>query len=507
MKKFDYSIDPQTGIHRSPLWRIAGYSLNDTATILYMSMMAFISYYMIGFLGVATIFASTFVAILRVWDGVTDPIIGLLLDKTNGRFGKNRPFMIIGNIILCAASYLLFHVTHLLPEWLRLPFFIIIALIYYIGYTFQCIVTKSAQTCVTNDPKQRPRFGMFLGIFNTLSGIAFIVYISNILMPKYGTMYDTGLFHEMWLYVVILAGVLTIIAAISIAPKDNSNYYGTGKPQRIGLKDYWDVIKHNRAIQMLVVSASTDKLAQAAKTSAVTVVMYGIVVGNYATSGGFAMYTALAGIVFGIIGLGIFAPRVGLRKAMLVGSWGGIIINGLLCLLWLLGDPKTLNLPGFVNGYGQAFAGITFFTGALVSLTLIGVLFSALAGNTVYPMTADCADYEIYRSGRYVPGLVGTLFSFVDKIVSSFAPVIAGLLFAMIGFSKELPDVSTPETPALRYVGIFLAYGMLIIGFLCNVIAMKFYPLTKEKMVEIQAHIIEIKKEYQNEIPTEGRPS
>ncbi|MDR1971636.1 MAG: MFS transporter [Treponema sp.] len=507
MKKFDYSINPQTGIHRSPLWRIAGYSLNDTATILYMSMMAFISYYMIGFLGVATIFASTFVAILRIWDGVTDPIIGLLLDKTNGRFGKNRPFMIIGNIILCAASYLLFHVTHLLPEWLKLPFFIIIALIYYIGYTFQCIVTKSAQTCVTNDPKQRPRFGMFLGIFNTLSGIAFIVYISNILMPKYGTMYDIGLFHEMWLYVVILAGILTIIATISIAPKDNSNYYGTGKPQHIGLKDYWDVIKHNRAIQMLIVSASTDKLAQAAKTSAATVVMYGIVVGNYATSGGFAMYTALAGIIFGIIGLGIFAPRVGLRKAMLVGSWGGIIINGLLCLLWLLGDPKTLNLPGFVNGYGQAFAGITFFTGALFSLTLTGVLFSALAGNTVYPMTADCADYEIYRSGRYVPGLVGTLFSFVDKIVSSFAPVIAGLLFALIGFSKELPDISTPETPALRYVGIFLSYGMLIIGFLCNVIAMKFYPLTKEKMVEIQTHIIEIKKEYQNEIRTEGHTS
>ena len=34
-------------------------------------------------------------------------------------------------------------------------------------------------------------------------------------------------------------------------------------------------------------------------------------------------------------------------------------------------------------------------------------------------MTADCADYEVYRSGRYVPGLMGTLFSFVDKLISS----------------------------------------------------------------------------------------
>lgn len=55
------------------------------------------------------------------------------------------------------------------------------------------------------------------------------------------------------------------------------------------------------------------------------------------------------------------------------------------------------------------------------------------AGNIVIPMTADCADYETYRSGKYVPGLMGTLFSFVDKIVSSFAPMIAGLVFAEDG--------------------------------------------------------------------------
>ena len=55
------------------------------------------------------------------------------------------------------------------------------------------------------------------------------------------------------------------------------------------------------------------------------------------------------------------------------------------------------------------------------------------AGNIVIPMPADCADYETYRSGKYVPGLMGPLFSFVDKIVSSFAPMIAGLVFAEDG--------------------------------------------------------------------------
>jgi putative sugar transporter len=42
-------------------------------------------------------------------------------------------------------------------------------------------------------------------------------------------------------------------------------------------------------------------------------------------------------------------------------------------------------------------------------------------------------------------------------------------------------------------------YGLLIIGLVCNLIAMKFYPLTKEKMESIQAEIAEIKKKSQNE--------
>ncbi len=70
-------------------------------------------------------------------------------------------------------------------------------------------------------------------------------------------------------------------------------------------------------------------------------------------------------------------------------------------------------------------------------------------------MTADCADYEVYRTGKYVPGMMGTLFSFVDKIISSMAPMIAGLAFAAIGFKDALPDVSTPYSTSLHYVSVF----------------------------------------------------
>ena len=115
------------------------------------------------------------------------------------------------------------------------------------------------------------------------------------------------------------------------------------------------------------------------------------------------------------------------------------------------------------------------------------------AGNIVIPMTADCADYETYRSGKYVPGLMGTLFSFVDKIVSSFAPMIAGVVFAAVGFADHNPVEGDIVTWELRVGTAFLAFGVIIFGLICNLIAMKFYPLTKEKMAEIQDEVAKIK--------------
>lgn len=481
--------DRGNGIHGVPMWRMAGFALNNTSTNLYMFFMGYIAYYLIGWIGLATVFASSFSTIMRLWDGVTDPFIGYLVDKTNGKFGKNRPFMIIGNVILAVTSFIMFFVAYKLPEGpIRIVFFFAVAAVYYIGYTFQCVVTKSAQSCITNDPKQRPWFAVFDATYNTFLFVGLAIFAAD-LSEKYGGFTENvKLYQDFWLFTFIASAVCCLIAVISITPKDRPEYFGTGKAVRIGFKDYWDVLKNNRAIQMLVVSASTDKLASTAKTSAVTVVMYGVIVGNYKLNAGFSMYTSIVTLIFVFVGLGYFTGRLGQRKAMIIGSLGSIICCALLCFLWIFGDPATFNLPGY-----EGFTGITFFTVALIVLSCLQGGFGAVSGNIVIPMTADCADYEVYRSGRYVPGLMGTLFSFVDKMISSLAPLIAGLLFSAIGFKDALPDVNTPYSDSLLYVGVFLSYGLLIIGLLCNLVAMKFYPLTKEKMADIQEEIAAIK--------------
>ncbi len=480
------------GIHRVPLWRIGGFALNNTATNLYLVMMGYVSFYLGGFVGMATILASSFSTIMRLWDGITDPFIGFLVDKTTTKFGKNRPFMVIGNVMLLITSFILFHVTHLLPDnpILRSAFFIVVSCVYYIGYTFQCVVTKSAQSCLTNDPKQRPLFAVFDAVYNTILFTGMSALAAFVSKQHGDTFFTTEFFHGMWVPVAVLSAIFTAIAVFSIAPKDRVEFFGTGKPVKVTLKDYWETLKHNRAIQMLVVSASTDKLAMQAKTTSVTAVLYGVVAGSFALNAIIQGMTSVPIVILTILVIGGLATTLGQRKGMIIGSVGGIATSAMLILLWVFGDPTSMN-----NGNGGLAMG--FFAVALVILTVVNGAFNNLAGNIVIPMTADCADYEVYRTGKYVPGMMGTLFSFVDKLISSLAPLIAGIVFAAVGFADKLPDQSAPYSEPLKFAAVFLAYGLIILGQVANLIAMHFYPLTKEKMEEIRGEIDRIKAEAQ----------
>ena len=143
-----------TGIHRAHIWEIGLYALNNTSTNIYLTLVGYISYYLVGIVGVGVVLAGSIVTIMRIWDGVTDPFVGFIVDKTNTKFGKNRPFIVIGNLILFGTTWFMFNIIPTMNTSIRFPVFILIYMVYIIGYTCQCVVTKSAQTCMTNDPKQ-----------------------------------------------------------------------------------------------------------------------------------------------------------------------------------------------------------------------------------------------------------------------------------------------------------------------------------------------------------------
>ena len=525
----------ENGIHRAKMWEIMMYALNNTSTNTYMVVVGYISYFLIGIVGLASVLAGSIVTIMRVWDGVTDPFVGMMVDKTNGKFGKNRPFIAIGQIIMFATTFVMFNFIPKMGTGVRFIAFIIIYMIYIIGYTCQCVVTKSAQTCLTNDPKQRPIFAMCDTVYNiVLMNIMFPIIVTDVLVPKFtltaeanaaeiaslvaqnpalagiveksggslSAFYNPGLFTTMQLMFGGLSAVFAVCAIIALWRKDNPKYFGLGTTQKVGIKDYVDTLAHNRAIQMLVVSASTDKLFMSTKSNAtVMICLFGIIFGNYAAFSSYSQITSIPICLISLLLMNKIARQMGQKASMLVGTWGGIIGSIAITLFLFFfnpkGDASKFSLPAFrlirPDTWGTLFTGWT--TTALIFVLLViawsGV--QALSSSIVITMTADCADYEVYRTGKYVPGLMGTLFSFVDKLVSSFAPMVAGIMFSMCGFTDHNPVMGDPVTPGLRGGVVFCAYGMIMLGLVCNLIAMKFYPLTKEKMAEIQDEVAQIK--------------
>src|SRR5690554_3997597 len=95
--------------------QIAMFVLNNTATNLYMFFMMFISYYATGIAGIMVVAVTTIMTAMRIFDGITDPIIGFIIDKTESRLGKFRPYMVLGNVILALSTFLMHKTTHLMP--------------------------------------------------------------------------------------------------------------------------------------------------------------------------------------------------------------------------------------------------------------------------------------------------------------------------------------------------------------------------------------------------------
>ena len=321
------------------------------------------------------------------------------------------------------------------------------------------------------------------------------MYVTGTLMPKYGgaaAFTDAAFFQELWLFCGVISAIAACMAIIALRRKDRTEFFGTGQAQKIGFKDYVDVISHNRAIQMLVVNASTDKLASSMMSSSVIMVMlYGIICGNYAQYGLMSAATSIPVVVGGMLVIRLVASRMGQKTGMLVGTYVSMASSIGIFLLFLLGNPKSLDV-GMVNG-------LNFFTAAYIALYVIKGSFNAMSGGLVIPMTADCADYEVYRTGKYVPGLMGTLFSFVDKLISSLAGTFVSLMIAAIGFTTTQPTQDTPYSAGIFWVTMACFIGAPMVGWICNLVAMHFYPLSKEFMAEIQEKVAEIKRQAQTE--------
>lgn len=478
-----------TGVNRAKMYQLALFPLNNGATnVYYVLILSYIATFGNNVLGIATVFASVMVTAMRVFDAITDPIIGALMDRTNGKFGKFRPFMVIGNVIMALSVIILYMITPSIPadmEWLRYAAFILLYAVWVIGYTFQTSVTRSGQTVLTNDPKQRPLFTIFNTI-GSMAGMGLMQFLAPIVRSNVAD-YDKAEFYAFLTPIGIIVSIaLTILAIIGIWEKDNSKYFGIGgeNQEKTKISEYIEIIKNNNPMQRLMVAGAGCKLALSIATNlTVLCMLYGCMMGNY---DGLYLPMMVLGYVCSVpfFLLTVRTSQKEGQKASLMKyvSIALICYVGVLALLllWKQGDP-TWNLSLY-NANGIS---INLYT--ILFIVFFGIGYGAYysTADMPIPMVADCSDYETYRSGKYIPGIMGTLFSLVDKLVSSLSATVVGIAVSVIGL-ENLPTAETPYSAGMNWVVIVLFCVIPMVAWALTLLVMKGYELTGPRMKEIQ---------------------
>ena len=482
-------MNENNGMNRAKFYQLALFPMNNGATnvyfVLILSYVATFGENILGLIG----FASVMVTVMRLFDAITDPIIGSLMDKTSTKFGKFRPFMVIGNVIMALSVLVLYIATPAIPStmmWARYLAFTLLYMIWVIGYTFQTSVTRAAQAVLTNDPKQRPMFTIFNTI-GSLAGMGVMQFIGPILAGDgfYGD-YNAPWFAIMAPIGIVMSVLLTVLAIIGIWEKDNEKYFGLGgKQEKVKLSEYVRIVAANKPLQRLMIAGGGCKLALSIATNVTVLCMlYGCMMGNY---DGLYLPMMVLGYVFSapffLLTVRTAQKHGQKRSLMTYVAVALVCYIGVLALLllWKQGDPAW-NLQFLADGKLH----LNLYT--VLFLLFFGIGYGAYysTADMPIPMVADCADYETYRSGKFIPGIMGTLFSLVDKLVSSLSATVVAIAVGFIGY-VGLPTKATPYMDGMNWVVIALFCLVPMGAWLLTLIAMRGYELDGKRVKTIQA--------------------
>lgn len=531
MTKTNINEYSNKGLHRAKQWQIILFPFNNAATNLYFAFMPYFTFYAVMYLtgsastaitgafvsGGLALAISTFVSVfapsMRILDGITDIIIGRTMDRTRTKFGKFRPFMIIGNVAMAFTLLFMMIFFMKLPDnlaWARWVIYILGYIMFVFFYSFQTAVTRAGQASLTNDPKQRSQFGLW----NTIGMLGSIVLVNVVagglltiesIVPKgsisyvnklgetvtlTAAAYGPNFYYIMVPLIIILSAIYTTMAVFAIKDKDKPEFWGVSK-DKVKTKDYINIIKENKELKWLVISAGFNKLGSTIATSAaVMFLVFGSLMGDY--NGLFIPFYAIA---FLFMGFFLFwgsktGGRKGQKRAVTQFSILAFVFYiGVTILLFIYNNenPAT-HLSLFSMSNGNFKLTINLYTVLFIVFYGCGYGSFNVTDQMTIPMVADLIDYETYRSGKFVPGIVSTLFSFIDKLISSLQVLLLQVFIVyLVPGLNALPGEGTPYMEGMKMAAIITFSLIPMATWLVTMFCMSKYRLSGKKLEEIQA--------------------
>ena len=429
--------------------------------------------------------------VTKAFDGLTDAIAAAIFERfPAGKNGKIRVLFATGWVIEALAVLLLYSwASGKFSGIAGLILFTVTHVTYTLGYTLAVISAGTSATVLTNDPIQRPMMAFVDMAFSYGTPILMNMFLSFAILPKYDNQWNVPALREAGYIHVGFAFILMLVTCFGVRKVDVKETFETlsdDKDEKVKFRDMWNVLRHNRAAQMYIVTCATDKFAASVASEAVvTTMVAGILIGSYKATSLIGGATSIIGLICAFSG-GIFIAKVGVKKATSIWSWACIALSVASIVFYVV-----------LGKDGMSLISVAAVPTIIYLVLQMGITAAKMILSTASSaMRGDIVDYELERSGKYMPAVVYGVYSFISKLVSSLSSTISALCVALLGYTTTMPQMGDEPTTGLFWMAIFLSTVMPILGWICNIVAMKFYELDKERMVEVQRNIAQKRRRH-----------
>ena len=428
--------------------------------LCYAMISTFLMIYFTDTVGLNPFFVGNLFLVARVWDAVNDPMMGFMVDNTRTRWGKFRPWILIGTLLNSAIMIFMFRDPGL-EGFAQYAYFSVIYILWGMTYTVMDIPYWSMLPSLSSTQKERESMSVIPRIFASSAwllmgafGIALRNYLGN---------GDEAKGYSSLSVVICVVFISTILVTVLFVKDRSSLEAAEGKKaQRTSLKDAIHVITANDQLKVYIgVVLAYNMLVQLAGGMAMYYFKY--VTGDENL---FPYFTTAASVaeMGALFIFPIFSRFMNKKKVFAIASFTPAI--GLIGLL-VAGAVIPTNIPVII------ICGLFYKFGS--GLTL--------GATTV--MLADVIDYGEVTLGTRNESIVASFQTLLVKTASAVAGWLIGVGLTICGYVENVPQ--TPQT----ILGMRILMGVVpsVVTVLAFVIYAKGYKLDSSRMEEISAQL------------------
>jgi Na+/melibiose symporter-like transporter len=352
----------------------------------------------------------------RVWDAVTDPLVGTLSDRTRTRLGRRKPWILAGVPIFAAGAILLFY-PPVSPSAAGLT---AILFLFYLGWTMIQIPYAAWTGELSGHYHERTRVQAFLHVSTATALLAALILPTWLDQVRPG---DAEL--KLAVMGALILGSLAVAVPLALRSFPEPALPAAGDAP-VRFAEAFRLIAGDRLLLKVLASDFAVSLGQGIRASLI-VFYVSFVMGRPEWGAGLYLLQFAFGIVAGPVWLRI-GRRLGKARAAVAGEVAQVAIN----LALLLVTPEGFAL--------------------LLALTVAQGLTQGSGNLMLRAIVADVADRQRLETGRQVTGLYFSVFSLANKGAMAVAVGIALPLVAALGFDpRGANDASTLQGLALVF--------------------------------------------------------